>query len=208
MRYPHGMTDPTLLAHLDTIRALAAPPAGLAAPAAPAAPPAELAAPPAEPSDASSVLGAIAEAVDAHELSDGPAPWESAGLRLGDGNRERWRRWVEARCVEAGGWPLSPWWLATLGEVGRLRVYRVGRRGGKSSTLVRVAVADALAAPRPSFGDVGIYAVLSAKREQAADRLRTAREVLQACGIDDRGTSTAIRLPHGNEIRRLNVAAA
>jgi hypothetical protein len=163
---------------------------------------------PACPLAAPSVLGAIAAAVDAHEASDGPAPWESAGLRLGDGNREGWRRWVEARCIEAGAWGLAPWWEATLARPGRLRAYRVGRRGGKSSTLMRVAIADALAAPRPSFGDVGIYAVLSAKREQAADRLRTAREVLTACGIDDRGTSTAIRLPHGNEIRRLNDAAA
>jgi len=49
----------------------------------------------------------------------------------------------------AGFDPLSPWWREQIGRVyahpsARTAVFRVGRRGRKSATLCRVAVAEVL----------------------------------------------------------------
>jgi hypothetical protein len=58
---------------------------------------------------------------------------------LGDGDRAGWRAWVEAALVDAGWWPASDWWAGVLadGAAAGVCVYRVGRRGGKSSSLCR-----------------------------------------------------------------------
>jgi hypothetical protein len=93
------------------------------------------------------------------------------------------------RALQANGFPAtSPWWKDTLREFyetgkGRL-VLRVGRRGGKSSTLCRLAVVEALwgqhAVPP---GDVGVVAVVSARRPDALERLRTIGAILDAIGV-------------------------
>jgi hypothetical protein len=102
--------------------------------------------------------------------------------------------------VKAGWPPISPWWwnvLERFYESGRRQlVLRVGRRGGKSSTLCRVAVAEVLhgghAIPP---GDAGMFAFVSVKRTEARERLRTIRAILDALGekYDERGDEVALR---------------
>jgi hypothetical protein len=90
----------------------------------------------------------------------------------------------------AGSWPeLSGWWKETLRRFvtsGRRQlVARVGRRGGKSSSLSRFAVAFALAfdAKQIPPGDVGVVAFISVSRDEAAQRLRMIRALLDALGV-------------------------
>jgi hypothetical protein len=82
---------------------------------------------------------------------------------------------------------MTPWWRETITafyESGRKRcVLRVGRRGGKSSTLCRVAVCEALYGKHDvPPGDIGVVAILSVDRKEAARRVRTISEILDAIG--------------------------
>ena len=77
---------------------------------------------------------------------------------------------LDRTLVEAGFPAMSAWWrdaLATFYASGRRQlVLRVGRRGGKSSTLSRVAVCEALYGEHPiPPGDVGVVAFVSVRRE-------------------------------------------
>jgi len=96
---------------------------------------------------------------------------------------------IDAELVKAG-WPAtSPWWrqqveryfTSTVTQV----VFRVGRRGGKSSTLCRIAVVEALhgkhAVPP---GDTGFVAFVSVSRDEAAERLRTISDILDVLKVD------------------------
>ncbi len=94
-----------------------------------------------------------------------------------------------ARALERAGYHHVPdWWLDTLGQwlrSGRRQlVLRVGRRGGKSSTLCMLAVAVLLygnfAVP---LGDVGCVAIVSVSRDEALGRLRTIEAMLRALGV-------------------------
>lgn len=94
------------------------------------------------------------------------------------------------RALVAAGFPAtSGWWRAKIERFfrsGRRRwVLRVGRRGGKSSTLARLAVAwvlwGAWAIPP---GDVGVVPIVSVDRTEAAGRIRTIQAILEAIGID------------------------
>jgi hypothetical protein len=102
--------------------------------------------------------------------------------------------------LAAKGFPaLSPWWRAELesfyAEGKRQLVLRVGRRGGKSSTLCRVAVLEALFGEhRVTPGDLGIVAVISVNRDEAAQRLRTIRGILDALGVRHRPIDGGIEL--------------
>jgi hypothetical protein len=91
--------------------------------------------------------------------------------------------------LSARGFPaMAPWWRDTLrgfyGSGKRRLVLRVGRRGGKSSTLCRVAVAEALfGGHKIPPGDVGVFAIVSVKMSEAEERLRTIAAILQAIGM-------------------------
>jgi hypothetical protein len=96
---------------------------------------------------------------------------------------------LDAR-LTAAGWPsLSPFWKKTLerffGSRSRRLVLRVGRRGGKSLTMCKLAVLIALcgewAAALPP-GELGVLAFLSVDREEAAARLRTICAMLDHLG--------------------------
>ena len=80
----------------------------------------------------------------------------------------------------------SGWWRDTLSTFyasgKRQLVLRVGRRGGKSSTLSRVAVCEAVGEHHVPPGDIGVVPFISVKREEAQKRLRTIREILDAIG--------------------------
>ena len=96
--------------------------------------------------------------------------------------------------------PTSPWWRRELERFlrsGRRRwVLRVGRRGGKSSTLCRLCVVVALwgewSVPP---GDTAVIPIVSVKREEAADRLTTVRAILSAIGVRNSVRGTDIEIP-------------
>jgi hypothetical protein len=106
---------------------------------------------------------------------------------------------LDAALVAAGFPPTSPWWRGQLERFfrsGRRQfVLRVGRRGGKSSTLCRVAVAWALwgshAVPP---GDIGVVAFVSVSRDESAQRLRTIEAVLKVLEVAYRRSGDAIEL--------------
>jgi hypothetical protein len=100
-------------------------------------------------------------------------------------------RWFGSlnRALESKGFPaISPWWDATIRrwyETGKFQlVARVGRRGGKSSSICRLAVVEALYGQHKiPPGDVGVVAIVSARRPDALERLRTIKAILDAIGV-------------------------
>ncbi len=105
------------------------------------------------------------------------------------------------KTLEGQGFPaISPWWrlkIHAFYQSNRRRlVTRVGRRGGKSSTYCRVAVVEALyGLHKIPPGDVGVVAIISARRPDALERLRTIKAILDAIGspYDERGDSVELR---------------
>ena len=101
--------------------------------------------------------------------------------------------------VAKGFPPSSRWWRETLQrfyEGGRRQcVLRVGRRGGKSSTLCRIAVLEALYGEHViPPGDVGIVGIVSVSRDEAASRLRTIKAILDALRVRYRERDQTIEL--------------
>lgn len=95
--------------------------------------------------------------------------------------------------------PTSPWWdeqVERFYRSGRRQlVLRVGRRGGKSTTLCRLAVAEALwGEHRVPPGDAGIVGIVSVSRDEAGARLRTIRAILDALGAEYRERGETIEL--------------
>jgi hypothetical protein len=83
---------------------------------------------------------------------------------------------------------MSSWWRGTIHgwyKTGRRQlVVRAGRRAGKSSSLTRLAVCEALYGRHDvPPGDIGIVAIISARREDATERLRTVTAILDAIGV-------------------------
>ncbi len=117
----------------------------------------------------------------------------------------------DEQLVGAGFPPLSPWWQEQLrgfyrSDRKRL-VVRAGRRGGKSSTLARVAVNEVLnGAHKVPPGDVGAFAFVSTKKSEARERLRTCVEILQALGAGFDQAADELRI-HGSR-RCIRVYAA
>jgi hypothetical protein len=95
--------------------------------------------------------------------------------------------------------PMSPWWRKVVGRVYFFNkpeiVARVGRRGGKSTTLCRIAVYEAVYAKhRDSASERGYFAIISAERGQAQERLLTCARILQVLGIEHKPTKDMIDL--------------
>uniref|UniRef100_A0A6H1ZUC3 Putative terminase n=1 Tax=viral metagenome TaxID=1070528 RepID=A0A6H1ZUC3_9ZZZZ len=100
----------------------------------------------------------------------------------------------EEALIEAGFPPMSPFWVGALerfygaareGSVYRA-VARVGRRGGKSSTMVRVAAAEGLYRDWPlTPGDPGVFAFFSTTSGEAESRLDMLSVVLESLGLRD-----------------------
>ena len=106
---------------------------------------------------------------------------------------------LDRALVAAGFPPTSPWWCRQIERFyrsGRRQfVLRVGRRGGKSSTLCRIAVLEALYGEHNiTPGDVGYVAILSVDRGEAARRLRTVRSILDALHVPYSERSDTIEL--------------
>lgn len=97
--------------------------------------------------------------------------------------------WVDRRLVEKGFPALSPWWVWVLGAFYlagiRWLILLVGRRGGKSSTLCRVAVVEALFGDHAiSPGDPLVWPIFSTDMAEARGRLRMIAAVLGVLGIE------------------------
>lgn len=108
-------------------------------------------------------------------------------------------RKLDRRLVRAGFPPTSPWWMETLERYLRSGVMqlvaRVGRRGGKSSTLCRLAVLLALAVKWPiPPGDIGFVVFVSVRTEDANARLTTIEAILRALGVAFRRSDATIYL--------------
>lgn len=106
---------------------------------------------------------------------------------------------LEGALVSAGFPAMSSWWRSTLAEFYGTRrrqlVLRVGRRGGKSSTLCRVAVLEALYGDHKiPPGDVGIVGIVSVTRDEAGQRLRTIRAILDTLHVPYTPTAESITL--------------
>ncbi len=105
------------------------------------------------------------------------------------------------RALVSARWPAtSPWWRETLGTFvashRRQLVCRVGRRGGKSSTLCRFAVAFALSYDVSQIppGDVGVIAFVSTTRDEASQRLRTIKAILDSLQVGYRPIEGGIEI--------------
>ncbi len=117
------------------------------------------------------------------------------------------RLWALDRALVAAGWPeTSPWWRRQIDRFFRSGcrrwVLRVGRRGGKSSTLCRVAVAWALFGEWDvPPGDTAVIPFVSIDRSEAGGRLRTILEILDVLGVSrqERGETITIRV-HGRPL--------
>lgn len=102
------------------------------------------------------------------------------------------------RVLVAKGWPpISDWWLehiTHLYESKRRRlIVRVGRRGGKSTTMCRVAVAEVMYGDHViPPGDRGVVAFVSTKLDEAKGRLGTIKELLEALGVPYREGSSEV----------------
>lgn len=104
------------------------------------------------------------------------------------------------RALKAKGFPaMSPWWRATFESFyrsgRRQAVLRCGRRAGKSSSLCRIGVLEALYGEHQiPPGDVGIVGIVSVSRDEAAQRLRTVKAILDAIGVKYRPIDGGIEL--------------
>lgn len=131
---------------------------------------------------------------------------------------EAWER-RRARLAEvladlrARGWhDLSPFWREALTEVYAVRPrivpVRVGRRGGKSSTSCRVAISECTAqAHYVPPGDIGVFHILSADRDQAKERVKTCADICEALGIEHEPTAAEIRFPQYRTAIRVTTAS-
>ena len=124
----------------------------------------------------------------------------------------------EPALVRAKFPPISEWWLReidrfadALGEGDRAAVrrwvIRVGRRGGKSSTLCRLAVAWAVAGPwEVPTGDMGYVMIVSTTRREAAQRIATIGSILRALGVKHERAGDTITLADRNAAFRTYTA--
>lgn len=95
---------------------------------------------------------------------------------------------IDRKLVAQGFPPTSPWWRETIERwyrAGRKQlVARVGRRGGKSSTLSRLGVAEALYGHHDvPPGDTGTVAIVSTRKKEAGKRLATIKAILDGLGV-------------------------
>lgn len=115
--------------------------------------------------------------------------------------------------VAAGWHDISPWWRERIAKVyaqgAKEIVCRVGRRGGKSETMCRIAVAETLYGEHEiGPGTDGVYVILSALRDQTLDRLATIKRILAALGIEDyKPYAERIEFPSLRRIIRCHTAS-
>jgi len=108
------------------------------------------------------------------------------------------------RSLVAHGFPrTSPWWRRELERFlksGKRRwVLRVGRRGGKSSTICRLMVVVAMCGEwYVPPGDIATIAVVSVDRLEASKRIHTVRAILDAMGVRYEQRGQEVFIPERN----------
>lgn len=106
---------------------------------------------------------------------------------------------LERRLRSAGFPAMTEWWRSTFERFyasgHRQLVLRVGRRGGKSTSLCRISVLEALYGKHEiPPGDVGVVAIISVSRDEASQRLRTVKAILDALSVKYRPIDGGIEL--------------
>jgi hypothetical protein len=96
---------------------------------------------------------------------------------------------VEEGLIASGFHASSEWWGETLSDVlssnARVITIRGGRRGGKTVSVLRALLHEALCRHwEIDPGDVGIIAIVSARKPQARDRVATLRKYVEALGYE------------------------
>lgn len=94
-------------------------------------------------------------------------------------------RAIDAVLAQSGFHPMSAWWDETFAlfyASGKLQFTgRIGRRGGKSSDVSRVAVSEGIGTPRTlPPGEAGTWPIISHTMPEANDRLDTIEAILKA----------------------------
>ena len=126
---------------------------------------------------------------------------ESAKRRLSPNSLYERLIQLDTKLIDAGFPELSDWWKRSFKDFyatnKRQLVLRVGRRGGKSSSLCRIAVAEALwGNHKIPAGDIGVVAIISVNKNQAAERIRTIEAILKAIKVPYRRAGDCIELQH------------
>lgn len=111
------------------------------------------------------------------------------------------RRFVALdKALQLAGFPAtSSWWHETIrrfyASERKQLVVRAGRRAGKSSTFCRLAVVVALYGKHAiPPGDIGVIAFISTTRDEAGQRLRTIKAILDALGVKFKAIDGGIEL--------------
>ena len=96
--------------------------------------------------------------------------------------------WIDARCIAAGMHATSNWWRYSIGDFygsGKsFGIFLVGRGGGKSSTLERIAGADSLFADRKvPPGQTWTWPFISVGPDDANRRISGIAAVYRAAGL-------------------------
>lgn len=111
---------------------------------------------------------------------------------------------LRAEGIREAKWPpLSPFWRKTIARAYFFKkpqaVFRVGRRGGKSSSLSRVVAGEILYGDHHvPGGDTGVFAIISQDRDNAKNRIKTIDEILEDLRVDHKTTANEIRVPSVN----------
>lgn len=106
---------------------------------------------------------------------------------------------------------MTDWWLEVIGNFWRSGkrwlILRVGRRGGKSTSVCRMAVVEVLYGNwNIPPGDIGFWPFISTTRKEANMRLVTVRAILDAIGVRYRPVEDGIVLEGRNVGFRTYVA--
>lgn len=112
---------------------------------------------------------------------------------------------VETLLLESGGaWhPMSEFWRKAIARVYYFgtheAIFRVGRRGGKSTTMCRVIVAEtAFGEHTASAGTVLTYMIVAQDRRESKKQIATCRDILRAIGVQHIPKAESISLPQLN----------
>jgi len=133
--------------------------------------------------------------------------------------------WINSE-LDAAGWPpMSEWWKKRLARFyfanwvmrerllsprkqRRACVWRVGRRGGKSTTICRVAVFECVFGDHDvPPGDTGVYAIISAERPQAKERVVTIKAICDVIGVDGKPMAESFEFSKMNRAIRCFTAS-
>lgn len=115
--------------------------------------------------------------------------------------------WLDGKLAAKGFPAMSPWWRSTIGAFyasgKRWLIVRVGRGGGKSTTLVRVAGCEALFTDRViPPGQRWVWPFISASTTDAKRRVVELQQIFQAIGVD-----ASVKVPHGQPTIELDDVA-